>query len=145
MTRTVVSGVIDAEVLALHQQVQEAAVKVSALRTSVPQLMSRALCQQLETMRPPVPPPTLEGVCQPSVTPGTADASAMELEHMRGLLAAAMDKMPGLRARLEQAEQRLGRVVHVVEGDQARPSPRTVEKLLRGQPSCGEQLKSGWY
>ncbi|KAJ9509218.1 hypothetical protein QJQ45_001483 [Haematococcus lacustris] len=107
---TVVSGVIDAEVLALHQQVRA--------------------CTQ---------------AAAPARGLSTADASAMELEHMRGLLAAAMDKMPGLRARLEQAEQRLGRVVHVVEGDQARPSPRTVEKLLRGQPSCGEQLKPGWY
>lgn len=66
-----------------------------------------------------------------------APAPALQLspqaDELQARLLAAANRMPALRARLEQATDRLQRVVAAVAADIARPPPNTVEKAVLGK------------
>ncbi|MEW5303356.1 MAG: hypothetical protein WDW36_006057 [Sanguina aurantia] len=53
-----------------------------------------------------------------------------ELMQLQQLLLTKLEALPSLRARMDQAEQRLSRVLGAVEVDQGRTPPHTVERAL---------------
>lgn len=67
---------------------------------------------------------------QPAAAPLPLSPQPAELQ---ARLAAAANRMPALRARLEAATDRLQRVVSAVSADINRPPPNTVEKALAGK------------
>lgn len=76
-----------------------------------------------------------EQAAQPMEVEATAPALQLspQPEELQQRLLAAANRMPALRARLEQATDRLQRVVAAVAADIARPPPNTVEKAVLGK------------
>jgi len=150
-------ALVNTHILDLHKQVLEKAVRVKELRAEVPALISQSVQGEMESLRPLVA--SIEQFT--ALTPPREDAGDNKSEghlhqvqphpdgeELQALLAGTLDKLPALRARLEQTVQRLARITAAVDADQGRTSPlKTVEKVLLNRPSddtenMGDQLNS---
>ncbi|KAF5840947.1 hypothetical protein DUNSADRAFT_14971 [Dunaliella salina] len=146
---------VNPHILDLHKQVLEKAARVKELRAEVPALISQSVQGEVESLRPLVA--SIEQLT--ASTPCREDADdcnpegqahqgqpALDGEELQAMLAGTLDKLPALRARLEQTVQRLARITAAVDAEQGRTSPlKTVEKVLLNRPSddtenMGDQL-----
>eukprot|EP00798_Chlamydomonas_sp_ICE-L_P013673 gene13673-19561_t len=133
------SGVdTDTEVAELHKKVLAAQERVDSLRQQVPDELSTAVAKEMEALRPvleKIPIHQTDEVKSPS---DQAPSYAGAVNELSVMLSAAMDRVPGLKARLDQTVQRLSRVIDTFESEKSRPSPKTVERVLMNRsPACG--------
>jgi len=117
----------DAEVAALEAEVVAATKKVAELRVSMQTRIQQQLSEKLASCEPTAEwtPPVYSG-CEPS----TCDEPSAE--ELRSKLGSASTKLPGLRAQLEDAYNRMERVLKASEPEVDRPPPNTVERAVLG-------------
>ncbi|GBF92920.1 hypothetical protein Rsub_05756 [Raphidocelis subcapitata] len=123
---------VDAELLPLQQEVDAVLSRLNARRLGVPPLVEASTRAELEKSRPA----PLADADEPAEDAADAGAAPMETDDTVALLrrtTATSDRLPAIRARLEEALHRLQTNLSVLgDGEPgARASPRTVEKVMR--------------
>ncbi|WIA32999.1 hypothetical protein OEZ86_006158 [Tetradesmus obliquus] len=127
---------VDEQLGPLQQEVEAVLQRLagtSGLRKAVPALMSSALEQQLQALRPPLED-TAEAADQQAADGGDDSQQLEAAQQLHQAMKQALNKLPALRARLEEMEVRLGRNLEAFSAAQAQAdkAPLTVERVLRG-------------
>mmetsp|Transcript_1288 Transcript_1288/g.2072 ORF Transcript_1288/g.2072 Transcript_1288/m.2072 type:complete len:219 (+) Transcript_1288:219-875(+) len=131
----------------LQLKIEEASKRVAKLRQEVPAALMQAAAEQLAAARPTLSAVTLgsaqasgEAVCEDKTQAVNVLLDGEpEMVLVQAAFAAALDKLPGLRAQMEQAVARLGSNLAASELEQSRPAPRTVERVLMDRPMSTPQ------
>ncbi len=118
---------------------EAASRRVAALRAAAPAQVQGALAARLAAARPTA------DVSPAGAADGDAAAAALEAppspraESLQAALADAAARVPGVLARLAEAQARQDRVRAAIAGDLARPPPGPVERAVLGRaPGGGE-------
>eukprot|EP00775_Hariotina_reticulata_P004761 gene4761-5011_t len=139
---------VDEQLAPLQLEVEAVIQRLAGHRQKVPAVMAAALEQQLQQLQPPDVVLSASGTAQTdqaaaedpteeAVEDAVAYQQLTEAEQLHQSLIAAVNKLPALRAHLEEVEMRLGRNMTAADEFRAaaKQPPRTVEKVLRGQPA----------
>ncbi|KAI8470194.1 MAG: hypothetical protein J3K34DRAFT_521549 [Monoraphidium minutum] len=132
---------VDAELLPLQQEVDAALARLNKRRAAVPAVVEAATRAELEAQRSALVAgpdaaaagPGGEGGDAEMAEGGAAAAGAREAEELLRRATATTDRLPAIRARLDEALHRLQTNLTVLgDGGGAAPraSPRTVEKVM---------------
>lgn len=127
---------VDEQLGPLQQEVEAVLQRLagtSGLRKAVPALMSSALEQQLQALRPATQD-TAEAADQQAAADADDSQQLEAAQQLHQAMKQALNKLPALRARLEEMEVRLGRNLEAFSAAQAQAdkAPLTVERVLRG-------------
>lgn len=143
---------LDDEFLRLQKQLQALTQEVATLRETIPALILDATTDQLRSQRPPDTSVT-SGDVPMSETTEEAMMAQENADVMSQAVAGTINKLPGVRARIQQAVQRLERTLSALQAEQERPSPKTVERVVmnkelrkeeeEGTPALGPSVSGG--
>lgn len=116
-------------------QVNDAVHRVDEMRQTMPGLISAAITKEMEKLRPAVAAASADAselaAGAEAGSSGAADGPAAA--ELQAMLSDVANRLPALRARVDQTVGRLGRIITAVESEQSRPSPKTVERVVMGR------------
>ena len=138
---------VDAELLPLQQQVDAALARLNARRLKVPALVEAATAAERAAARAALgadassPADAATADADAAAAPSAPAPPADDVEAVLRRTTAATDRLPAVRARLEEALHRLQTNLAVLgEADGsggAQREPRTVEKVMRAAARTG--------
>eukprot|EP00879_Flechtneria_rotunda_P022067 GHRR01023282.1.p1 GENE.GHRR01023282.1~~GHRR01023282.1.p1 ORF type:complete len:211 (+),score=65.18 GHRR01023282.1:350-982(+) len=126
---------VDEQLGPMQKEVEAALQRLAELRRTVPAVVAASLEYRLKQLRPAAGSAELtDSLTPPGIPQGDSAAQLEDANRVHQAMTDALNKLPSLRARLEDVEVRLGRNLAAVDAahDNAAEPPRTVERVLRG-------------